>query len=93
MTDPSRIVFGISPPPHARAPIARALTNDGCSVGMLCPPRLVTAEPGIIYTHARFAHLLLAPLVACKEQANLMAVDQHKEMRREKIGLIDCTSS
>ena len=92
MTDPSRIVFGISPPPHARAPIARALTNDGCSVGMLCPPRL---EPGIIYTHARFAHLLLAlpPLVACKEQANLMAVDQHKEMRRKKIGLTDCTSS
>lgn len=57
MTDPSRIVFGISSPPHARAPIARALNQRRFSVGCL-PSRVVAAEPGI-YTHARFAHLLL----------------------------------
>lgn len=60
MTDPSRIVFGISPPPHARAPIARALNQRRFSVGCL-PSRVVAAEPGI-YTHARFAHLLLPRL-------------------------------
>lgn len=104
MTDPSRIVFGISPPPHARAPIARALNQRRFSVGCL-PSRVVAAEPGI-YTHARFAHLLLtapktcpplpclvfSPLVvACENE--LIVIDQHKEMGRKKIGFTDCPSS
>jgi hypothetical protein len=52
VTDPSRIVFGISPPPHARAPIARALTDDGFP-----PGGNVSACLHLPHTHAGFAYL------------------------------------
>lgn len=99
VTDPSRIVFGISPPPRTRgAPIARALIHDGFR-WVCCSRHSRTRH---LLAQARFAHLLLlittpktfsspAPPGGLQEQ--LMVIDQHKEISRKKIGHIHCTSS
>lgn len=63
MTDPSRIVFGISPPPHARAPIARALTNKSQpNQGISIQP----ASPSLFRSPAAAAavHDSMTPLAA-----------------------------
>lgn len=74
MTDPSRIVFGISPPPRTRgAPIARALIHDGSSVGLLLSsqPNQAPTSPSSFRSPAHhnpqdFDSPPLLPLVACE---------------------------
>lgn len=81
VTDPSRIVFGISPPPHARAPIARALIIHGFRWNACTSSQPNQAS----LAQARFAHLLLAtprlffPSPPGGLQEQLMAIDQHKK--------------
>lgn len=86
MTDPSRIVFGISPPPHARAPIARALTNksqpnQGISI-QASQPKLVSLT--CCCCSSRLHDPPGGLVVACERK--LMGIDQQKEISRKKIG-------
>lgn len=86
VTDPSRIVFGISPPPHARAPVARALTSDhGCTA---LPRHSRTGHSGPSSFRAPAAHDSQgssSPPPPGGLRERLMAVDQHKEISRKRL--------